>query len=244
LAPPVLAENPAYTVTILCGNREYVFSTIGQTAITEETTVGELKEELLELAKEEVSYQGDDLLLWYNGTPLIPETASLADYQIPSGATLKAVASQADIAVKANLRLASSKRDFYRVDIEWGSLEFTYTPKKTWDPTNHTVMTEHSSDSWSWEKGANAISVTNHSSAPVVIEFKYQNTDDVFIDATWNLIGNDSNSSMLSVTLPAANMETVPHAEVLLMPKNWFFSESSEKQTIGHVTVTMSQSAY
>lgn len=64
----------------------------------------------------------------------------------------------------------------YKVDIAWGSMEFTYTVNKsneTWNPADHTYTNEGSDGVWSCESGADEITITNHSNAAVKAGFSY-----------------------------------------------------------------------
>ena len=64
----------------------------------------------------------------------------------------------------------------YKVDIAWGSMEFTYTANKssrTWNPADHTYTNEGSNGVWSCKSGADEITVTNRSNAAVKAGFSY-----------------------------------------------------------------------
>lgn len=62
------------------------------------------------------------------------------------------------------------KKDAYKVVIEWGSLEFNYTDAATeWNVDTMTWETvEDSEGAWTYEKGANEITITNSSSQRVL----------------------------------------------------------------------------
>lgn len=62
----------------------------------------------------------------------------------------------------------SATSTVYYVDITWGSMEFTYTDaaEGTWNPQDHTYDNSTAA-AWSCADGANKITVTNHSNAPV-----------------------------------------------------------------------------
>lgn len=70
--------------------------------------------------------------------------------------------------------------DVISVDLEWGSMEFVYTPEQTiWNPDTHeyeTVLNEDGSSAAGWsvaEGSSNHITITNHSNVPVeaVLDF-------------------------------------------------------------------------
>jgi len=76
--------------------------------------------------------------------------------------------------VKATYEAGSTASTVYSVDIEWGSLEFTYTAEKQgeWDPATHTYDgLEYAK--WSTETGDNIIKVSNHSNTSVGVQAKY-----------------------------------------------------------------------
>ncbi len=62
----------------------------------------------------------------------------------------------------------------YRVDITWGSMEFTYTDaaEGTWNPEKHTFEGTGTA-TWTCPEGANEIKVTNHSNDAVKATFTY-----------------------------------------------------------------------
>ena len=239
MAPPVCADDAGYTVTVICGNQECVLSSIEQTPITESTTIGDIKSEFIKYVNNEVVYSNENLQLWY-GIPLTDETASLQDYKIPNGAKLKLVSLGAEIAVNANMKLAGTKQNVYKVDITWGSMEFTYAPKKVWDPISHTLTSEHSDKSWSCEEGANEITVTNHSSAAVNIDFQYQAIANSTVNGEITVDGNNTNLSSATVGLEAANTIAVSSVTAKIKLDGVLDSGATEKQILGHVTVPVS----
>lgn len=78
--------------------------------------------------------------------------------------------------VIANYVSGTSADVVYKVDLEWGSMVFTYTAASqgTWNTETHKYdgTTEAA---WSYEDGANQIKVTNHSNADVSVDIA--NTD-------------------------------------------------------------------
>lgn len=57
----------------------------------------------------------------------------------------------------------------YKIDIEWGAMEFTFNKHQKWDPENHEYTDEITIrlDESAYENGNNEIVVTNHSNAGV-----------------------------------------------------------------------------
>ena len=97
----------------------------------------------------------------------------------------------------------------YRVDIAWGSMEFTYTvneSNRTWNPTSHTYTSEGSDGVWSCGSGADEISVTNHSNAAVKAGFSYAPAEG------YTGITGDFTSAELS--LPSAEGKAIDASEL------------------------------
>lgn len=98
----------------------------------------------------------------------------------------------------------------YKVDIAWGSMEFTYTvneANRTWNPADHTYTNEGSDGIWSCDSGADEITVTNHSNAAVKAGFSYAPAEGYtgitgsFTSAELSLpsaVGKDVNASELT----------------------------------------------
>ena len=97
----------------------------------------------------------------------------------------------------------------YKVDIAWGSMEFTYTvneSNRTWNPTSHTYTSEGSDGVWSCGSGADEISVTNHSNAAVKAGFSYAPAEG------YTGITGDFTSAELS--LPSAEGKAIDASEL------------------------------
>ena len=80
--------------------------------------------------------------------------------------------------IKATYEAGTTTKDtVYSVDIEWGSLEYTYSPnvKKVWDP-DELIYKEIDTDgpSWTCSDGADKIKVTNNSNAPITESLSYE----------------------------------------------------------------------
>lgn len=67
----------------------------------------------------------------------------------------------------------------YKVDIQWGSMAFTYTAagKGTWDTAEH-VYKNATTAGWSCAEGANVIAVTNHSNDGIAVTPTYTPSGD------------------------------------------------------------------
>ncbi len=88
--------------------------------------------------------------------------------------------------VTASYSESTDSNPVYKVDIEWGSMAFTYTAasKGTWSVTSH--IYEGAKDAaWSWAEGANQIKVTNHSNAGVTVTPTFAFSRDKDLGTAW-----------------------------------------------------------
>ncbi|MCD8013405.1 MAG: hypothetical protein LUG99_09545 [Lachnospiraceae bacterium] len=87
---------------------------------------------------------------------------------------------------------SSETATVYSVDITWGSLEFTYTEAgaQTWDPSTHTYS-EAEEGGWSYEKGSNILTITNHSNSAVIGKVWYFIADAYANDVTMSVEEDD-----------------------------------------------------
>ena len=92
-----------------------------------------------------------------------------------SATTYDRVPSYSSHSVKGSYVANVSAETVYSVDIDWGSMEFTYTVDNegTWNPETHTYDGA-TSGVWSCEEGANLITVTNHSNAKVGVKLNFK----------------------------------------------------------------------
>ena len=77
----------------------------------------------------------------------------------------------------------------YGVDISWGSMAFTYTDSSrgTWNAETHRYEGAANA-AWSWEEGANEITVTNHSNDGITVTPSY--TKDTGYESASMAFGN------------------------------------------------------
>ena len=83
-----------------------------------------------------------------------------------------------DVVVKIDGTSADNLAKVYSVDIEWDSLDFTYTfdstDENTWDPSTHTY-TEANDGTTNWDKTTANIKVINHSNEAVGVAASIDN---------------------------------------------------------------------
>lgn len=71
--------------------------------------------------------------------------------------------------VSATYKTMAEAETVYKVDVQWGDMEFTYNSgltTKTWDPASHKyIVNSDVEGTWTYNVGANEVTVTNHSNA-------------------------------------------------------------------------------
>lgn len=105
---------------------------------------------------------------------------------------------------------SNSTREVYSVDVEWGAMSFTYSDGSStiWNPKTHTYETL---SNVGWTADGNTVTVTNHSSLPVNVEFSFVKDDDMDADSTYTgkfTEPNDENTEIKTVQLARAAEET------------------------------------
>lgn len=123
----------------------------------------------------------------------------------------------------------------YSVDVEWGSLEYTYSSgvTKSWDPTTLKYKEASGTSSWTCQDGADQITVTNNSNADITASLAYAKTDS-------NITGTFSNSKIGLKSAEGTNVGESPSGTTTLSLKGALSDTTAEKQEIGNVTVTIS----
>ena len=123
----------------------------------------------------------------------------------------------------------------YSVDVEWGSLEYTYSSgvTRSWDPTTLKYKETSGTSSWTCQDGADQITVTNNSNADITASLAYAKTDS-------NITGTFSNSKIGLKSAEGTNVGESPSGTTTLSLKGALSDTTAEKQEIGNVTVTIS----
>lgn len=126
----------------------------------------------------------------------------------------------------------------YTVDLAWGSMEFTYTEKaneRVWNPDTHTYSEPEYAGTWSCEEGADTVSVTNHSNAPVEASFSYTAAEG-FEEITGTF-------TIESISLPTAEdkaLDAVELTETTQLKLDGALPRTAAALTnIGQITVTI-----
>lgn len=142
--------------------------------------------------------------------------------------------SSADI--KATYQAGKENTDtVYSVDVEWGSLEYTYSSgvTRSWDPKTLKYKETSGTSSWTCQDGADKITVTNNSNADITASLAYAKTDS-------NITGTFTNSKIGLKSAEGTNVEESPSETTTLSLEGALSDTTAERQEIGKVTVTIS----
>lgn len=138
--------------------------------------------------------------------------------------------------IKATYQAGKESTDtVYSVDVNWGSLEYTYSSgvTKSWDPTTLKYKETSGTSSWTCQEGADQITVTNNSNADITASLAYAKTDS-------NITGTFTNSKIGLKSAVGTNVGESPSATTTLSLKGALSDTTAEKKEIGNVTVTIS----
>ena len=132
---------------------------------------------------------------------------------------------------------ATSGGVVYKVDIEWGSMEFTYTAASNgnWDPESHTY-TGATEAKWTYTEGANEVKVTNHSNADVTVDITNTNVTEG-ITFTWD----KSSLSLATADNGEEGAAGTPTTDTAKLTVSGDLAASDQKVTIGTVTLTLNE---
>ncbi len=135
----------------------------------------------------------------------------------------------------------------YSVDIEWGSMAFTYYTNGTWNPETH-QNDAAAETGWTCDTGANVIKVTNHSNAQVSVKFAYEAETSYGISGSFT--GNvDTGSGSYTDDVLALNtavgtqVASAPHGTATLTLSGALDSTTVGNTKIGTVTVKLQDDA-
>lgn len=137
--------------------------------------------------------------------------------------------------VKAKYVADAKAETVYSVDIEWGSMEYTYTiaSEGTWDPATHTFKNA-SAGAWSCGEHDNEVKVTNHSNAAVKASFKYA------AEEGYDEISGTFNKNIADLaTAEGTAVEEAPTETVSLNLEGALDKNVTNPTQIGTATVTL-----
>ena len=138
--------------------------------------------------------------------------------------------------IKATYQAGKESTDtVYSVDVNWGSLEYTYSSgvTKSWDPTTLKYKETSGTSSWTCQDGADQITVTNNSNADITASLAYAKTDS-------NITGTFTNSKIGLKSAEGTNVGESPSETTILSLEGALSDTTASKKEIGNVTVTIS----
>ena len=138
--------------------------------------------------------------------------------------------------IKATYQAGKESTDtVYSVDVNWGSLEYTYSSgvTKSWDPTTLKYKETSGTSSWTCQEGADKITVTNNSNADITASLAYDKIDS-------NITGKFTNSKIGLKSAEGTSVGESPSETTTLSLEGALSDTTAEKKQIGNVTVTIS----
>ena len=111
--------------------------------------------------------------------------------------TLNAVGSTNAQNVTATVAQAQAAAEVISVDVQWGTLSFTYTPTEEWNPGTHTTTT---TGAWS-NAFQNVATVKNHSNAALTASIAFTATENTTYAAAFQANGTDGNQANLATAV-------------------------------------------
>lgn len=148
--------------------------------------------------------------------------------------------------VKATYAAIAEAKTVYAVEITWGSMVFTYTAPtvtKTWNPTTHTYQeTKAEKGTWTNEKDANKVSVTNRSNKALTATISAETTKDDNYDYTGIKATPEQETLELADASVGADTQTAGKAsteETMISLEGELTNKDANQTPIGNVTVTI-----
>ncbi|MDO4333940.1 MAG: hypothetical protein Q4C58_14830 [Eubacteriales bacterium] len=124
----------------------------------------------------------------------------------------------------------------YSVDVEWGSLEYTYDSGKTltWDPETLKYVETAGTSTWSCEENADKISITNNSNTAITATLSYEQTDS-------SISGSFDQAKISLRTAEGTEADNGPSGTATLSLSGALSDTVTTKTEIGKVTVTIGE---
>lgn len=154
--------------------------------------------------------------------------------------------------VTATYKEGANGGTIYGVEISWGSMVFTYTDasKGTWNADNHVYENAKAAE-WTYDSGANVITVTNHSNAPIDVTPSWT-AGEGYSDVTMTFQVNNETAAKLTVATADNNKGAngAGQAEtgtITVIPGGKLINNDSTSATsgatIGQITLTLADAS-
>lgn len=166
-------------------------------------------------------------------------TASGSSVLTVNAETLAGSGATASHVVKGTYTALPEAATVYKVDVSWGSMEFTYEDGNTvkiWDPKTHTYTDTVEAGIWTNEKDANKITVTNYSNKAVTASIVTQMNQGSGITASLGKEQLDLADASIGATTEIKGTASTDSTDVSLSGE--LTNKSANKATIGNITVT------
>ncbi len=149
--------------------------------------------------------------------------------------SIDTVPGESSIDVKAKYQDDSAVQNTYKVDLEWESMEFTYTKGGTqkWNPETHEYDT--TAGDGQWTNNGNVITVTNHSDLPVTANFVFNS------DPGYTLTGTFTNTSLPLESAVGTQVDAAPSGTTALSLSGTPDESMTDFTRVGTVTVSIAK---
>ncbi len=149
-------------------------------------------------------------------------------------ATVESVTTESKIDVEARYAGSETTETVYKVDVEWGAMQFTYNASgsRVWNPNTHEYTV--SGGEATWTGSDNTLTVTNHSNAAVTVDFDFSPAA-----AYQDLRGSFSKQSMELATAVGTDITAAPTDVTEFTLSGVLADTVSSFTTIGQITVTV-----
>lgn len=177
-----------------------------------------------------------DLSVYGSGTFRV--NGNIGDFDLPStidsGVTIVCTGTCSETDIQDKVITDSCK-----VDVTWGSMEFTYTEAKTWNPDTVSYDVDAADSGWQpTTADSNKIQVTNKGYDPVNVTYGYTQTDTAVTGAFYK-----DASGTTQVTAPVSVTELGGTDTAYLLLSGSPADKSGGKATLGSVKVTINSIA-
>ena len=140
--------------------------------------------------------------------------------------------------IKASYELSSAEiEEVYYVDVAWGSFENTYKTNdvKVWNPETLKYEIKAGTPEWTSARGANTVSVTNHSNTDITAVISYTPGEG------YGDISASFDKSVIALSAPAENSpyESAPKDSATFSLSGEFSGEAGDTVEVGTVTVSL-----
>lgn len=158
--------------------------------------------------------------------------------------SINTVPESRNIDVKAKYQDNSEKIHTYKIDLEWGAMEFTYVNSgvEVWNPDTHEYDVSGNSG---WNGSGNQLTVTNHSDMDVVSALSFSSGDGYEnLTGKFQHVGASTITPTASYLLKSAEntaVEDAPSQVTNFILEGTPDSSMTEFQNVGQITVSIKE---